>query len=104
MKYILYAFFLPMGIFWGWYALSINDINFGFMLLTPDMNHLLFQIYGDILGIDPQIIPGLVARACVFDGFLLLAIYAFRRRRDITAWYRSRRERYDGGASSAPNV
>ncbi len=104
MRWILIFWAMPIAILGTWYGLSVNDINFGFMLLTPDMNHLLFQIYGDILGIDPQIIPGLVARACVFDGFLLLAIYAFRRRRDITAWYRSRRERYDGGASSAPNV
>lgn len=90
MRYVFYAWALPMSLFWGWYFLSLNNINFGFVMLTRDANDLVFQIYGQVLGIDPGIIPGLAARACVVDTLLILAIWAFRRRREIIAWARTR--------------
>ena len=36
------------------------------------------------------IIPGMVAKTCIFDGFLLMALWAFRRRREIAGWIRQR--------------
>jgi hypothetical protein len=57
------------------------------------MHDFVFQIYGQILGIDPATIPRLVAEACVFDSFFVAALYAFRRRRDIRSWLRDRRTR-----------
>ncbi|UVK37088.1 hypothetical protein LHFGNBLO_004082 [Mesorhizobium sp. AR10] len=80
----------PMALFWGWFYLSLNDINFGYVMLSRQLHDLVFQLYGQMLGIDPAIIPGMVARACVFDGFLLMALWAFRRRRKIAAWIRKR--------------
>jgi hypothetical protein len=78
----------PMALFWSWFYLSLNDINFGYVMLSRRLHDLVFELYGQMLGIDPAIIPGMVARACVFDGFLLMALWAFRRRRNIAAWIR----------------
>lgn len=80
----------PLALFWGWFFLSLNDINFGYVMLSRQLHDFVFQLYGQMLGIDPAIIPGMVARACVFDGFLLMALWAFRRRHKIAAWIRNR--------------
>lgn len=94
MRYVLIAWAAPLALFWGWFALSYYDVNFGYVMLTREAHDLLFELYGQILGIDPGTIPWLLAKACVFDTLILLAIWAFRRRRDIAAWWRQRRERY----------
>jgi hypothetical protein len=93
MRYLLAAWAAPLALFWGWYFLSLNDMNFGYVMLTRNMHDFVFEIYGHILGIDPATIPGLVAEACVFDTFFIAVLYAFRRRRDIRAWFRDRRVR-----------
>lgn len=94
MKYVLAIWALPLVIFWGWFGLSYYDMNFGYVMLTRKVHDLLFQLYGNILGLDPATIPWLVAKACIVDTLILLAIYAFRRRRQIAAWVRNVRERY----------
>ena len=86
MRWIFAAWALPMGIFWGWYFLSLNDVNFGYVMLTRQVHDLLFQLYGEMLGIEPATIPPLVAKACILDTTLILAIWAFRRRKAIAAW------------------
>lgn len=91
MRYILTFWALPMGLFWGWFALSYHDISFGMPFLTRQVHDFAFAFYGHILNIDPQIIPPLVARACVVDTVIIFAIYGFRRRRDIAAWWNARR-------------
>ncbi|TIT88100.1 MAG: hypothetical protein E5W55_27250, partial [Mesorhizobium sp.] len=78
----------PLVLFWGWFFLSLNDMNFGYVMLSRQLHDLVFQLYGQMLGIDPAIIPGMVARACVFDSFLLAGLVAFRRRRQIAEWVR----------------
>ena len=93
MRYLLIAWAAPLGLFWGWYFLSLNDMNFGYIMLTRQMHDFVFQIYGQILGIDPATIPPLVAKACIFDTFFIAALYAFRRRRQIRAWWLERRTR-----------
>ncbi|BCG94804.1 DUF6105 family protein [Mesorhizobium sp. 131-2-1] len=80
----------PLLLFWGWFFLSLNDMNFGYVMLSRPLHDLVFQLYGEMLGIDPALIPGMVAKACVFDGFLLMALWAFRRRRNIAAWVSNR--------------
>jgi hypothetical protein len=91
MRIILILWAAPVGLFWGWYFLSLNDINFGYLFLSRRVHDFVFNIYGQILGVDPAAIPGFVARACLFDAVLLAALYAFRRRRQIAAWWRRRR-------------
>lgn len=93
MRYIIALWALPLALFWGWFFLSLNDIHFGYMILSRPMHDLVFQLYGQMLGIDPAIIPGLVAKACLIDTLLIVAIYAFRRRTVILAWARDTRAR-----------
>lgn len=108
MKWILIFWALPLAILGAWYGLSYNDINFGFLILSRDMNDLVFQIYGQILGIDPVLIPGLVLKAIVVDSLVLFGILAFRRRKQIAAWWKSRQKpssetlAIDDNLSSAP--
>jgi hypothetical protein len=45
----------------------------------------------------------LVARTCVFDGLMLAGIWAFRRRRELTAWGRASYSRYIA-TDSEPNI
>jgi hypothetical protein len=100
MRWIFTLWALPLVLFWGWYFLSINDIHFGYVLLTRQGNELVFELYGELLGIDPATIPALVARACIVDTLLILAIWAFRRRRNIADWLKAMRGRYLGEAPS----
>lgn len=96
MRYILCFWALPLGIFWGWYFLSLNNIHFGFLFLSRIVHDFAFQMYGEILGLEPEVIPGLVAKACVIDTALIFAIFGFRRRRKILAWLGARWPRYFG--------
>jgi Family of unknown function (DUF6105) len=90
MRYILLFWALPMGFIWGWYFMSLNDVNLGSIYLSNEFHTLVFQIYGQILGIDPTTIPALLARACIFDTFLIFGILAFRRRESIRTWWNQR--------------
>lgn len=92
MKYILLFWALPMGLFWGWYYLSYNDMHFGYLMLSRLLHDHVFEIYGNILGVDPAILPPLIIRACIVDTALIFAIFGFRRRRQIREWVRQRQE------------
>ena len=91
MRYILIFWALPMALFWGWFSLSYHDINFGLLFFSRVLHDFAFEFYGNLLGIDPGAIPAMVARACVIDTVLIFAIYAFRKRREIAAWWRRTR-------------
>lgn len=91
MRWVFAAWALPMGVFWGWYFLSYYDMNFGYVMLTRQAHDLLFQLYGQMLGVEPATIPPLVAKACVLDTLVILSIWAFRRRKAIAAWFEPRR-------------
>lgn len=100
MRWVFAAWAIPMGLFWSWFYLSYYDMNFGYLILSRQIHDLLFQIYGNTLGVDPATIPALVARACILDTLLIMAIWAFRRRRAISTWVRGKRQRYPGIAAS----
>jgi hypothetical protein len=103
MRYVFALWALPIGLFWGWYFLSLNDFSLGYAILSRPLHDMVFQLYGNILGVDPESIPSLVAKACVIDTLILLAILAFRRRRRIRTWFQARRERHqEGGTPSGP--
>lgn len=96
MRWILIFWAVPMGLFWGWFYLSYHDINFGLLFFSRLVHDFAFEFYGNLLGIDPATIPPLVARACVVDTGLIAAIYAFRKRRQIAAWWNATRARSGG--------
>lgn len=104
MRYILLFWALPMGLFWSWYGLSFHDLNFGLLFFSRMLHDEVFRLYGDILGLDPSILPGMVARACVVDTLLIFCILAFRRRKAMVAWVRERRDRPAGQEAAAPNA
>jgi hypothetical protein len=101
MKYVLLAWATPLALFWGWFFLSANDINFGSIYLSRALHDLVFQLYGQMLGIDGATIPWLVAKACILDTGLLLGIWAFRRRALLRAWLAAQRQRYFPGDFTA---
>ena len=63
MKTLLLLWALPITILGAWYGLSYYDMSFGIFMLTRDAHDLVFQIYGNVLGIAPETIPPLVMRA-----------------------------------------
>lgn len=91
MRYILVFWAAPLGIFWSWYFLSLNDIALGTGFFSRQTHDIVFAIYGHLLGLEKDTIVAMVAKACVFDTALIFAILAFRRRREIKAWIDSRR-------------
>lgn len=93
MRYVLILWAAPLGLFWGWFFLSAHDINFGSIYLSRALHELVFEVYGEMLGIDPTTIPWLVGKACIVDTLLILALYAFKRRAVIAAWLADFRER-----------
>jgi hypothetical protein len=98
MKWFLILWAGPVALLISWYGLSYYDMSFGFFMLTRQTHDLVFQIYGGILGIPPETIPPLVARAIAFDSLIVFSIIAFRKRREIAAWWR-RRHQLSGSAS-----
>lgn len=105
MKWFLILWAGPVALLAGWYWLSYYDISFGFYMLTRQTHDLVFQIYGHILGMPPESLPPLVARAIAVDSIVVLAIVAFRRRKKIIAWWQGRQSVERASAeslSSAP--
>ncbi|MCB1386686.1 MAG: hypothetical protein KDJ80_12205 [Nitratireductor sp.] len=78
MRLLLTLWFLPLVLFWGWYALSVNDVNFGFIMLSRQVHDAVFDIYANTLHVDRAALPGMIAGACAFDSAIVMAIAAFR--------------------------
>lgn len=93
MKTFLLLWAMPIVLLGTWYSLSYYDISFGIFMLTRQAHELVFQIYGNVLGIPPETIPPLVMRAIVVDSTVLFAIIGFRRRKKIIAWWKARQEK-----------
>ncbi|NLS03229.1 hypothetical protein HGP14_07565 [Rhizobium sp. P32RR-XVIII] len=90
MKWLLIFWLGPIVFLGGWYWLSYYDMNFGIFMLTRQVHDLTFQIYGKILGVPPETIPPLVARAIAVDSLVVLSILGFRRRKTMIAWWKAR--------------
>ncbi|MDM9619674.1 hypothetical protein A6U87_16950 [Rhizobium sp. AC44/96] len=90
MKWFLIFWAGPIVFLAGWYWLSYYDMNFGIFMLTRQVHDLTFQIYGNVLGIPPETIPPLVARAIVVDSLIVFAILGYRKRKAIIAWWQAR--------------
>lgn len=104
MRYIVTLWAAPLVLFWGWYFLSLNDISFGYLMLSREVHDFAFEVYGQMLGMDPAEIPALIFNACLFDSLIIGAIWAFRRRREIAAWWRDRRPVEEAPLSGAPEA
>ena len=91
MRYVFWFWLVPMGLLWGWYALSYHDISFGLTFLSRSTHDLVFAIYGHILGLEKDVVVNLLIKACIVDTLLIMAIVAFRKRRRIRAWWVDRK-------------
>lgn len=92
LRIILALWFIPLSLFWGWYALSANNIHFGYVMLSRQVHDLVFQVYANTLGIEAERIPGLIAGACAVDTAIIMAIAAFRWR---ASWLPQARSMFD---------
>jgi len=90
MRWLLIFWAGPIVFLGSWYWLSYYDISFGIFMFTRQVHDLVFQVYGNILGIPPADIPPLVVRAVICDSLLLFSILGFRRRAAIKAWWQAR--------------
>ena len=100
MKWFLILWAGPVLLLTSWYGLSYYDMSFGFFMLTRQTHDLVFQIYGNVLGIPPETIPPLVARAIAVDSLIVFAIIAFRKRKAIASWWRARQPSVDPSLAS----
>ncbi len=92
MRIILILWAIPIILFWGWYALSVNDMHFGNLFLSRLFHDHMFQIYGNMLNMPPEEVPAKIAGVFIFDTGLLFSIAAFRWRKSwlpgTLAWFR----------------
>ncbi len=91
MKYIFWLWLVPMALFWGWFGLSYYDVNFGLLFFSRDIHDMVFGIYASILGVSYETIVDGFIKACIFDTFLIGGIVAFRKRKQIKAWWQERK-------------
>jgi hypothetical protein len=91
MKWLLILWAAPVSFLGAWYWLSYYDMSFGIFMFTRHTHDLVFQIYGRILGMPPEALPPLVARAIAFDSLVVFAIIGLRKRAEIVAWWKGRR-------------
>lgn len=101
MKWFLVFWATPILLLGSWYGFSYYDMHFGVFMLSRQAHDLVFQVYGNALGIAPETIPPLVLRAIIVDSAIVFAIIAFRRRRKIAAWWRDRQSRRSVSESPA---
>jgi hypothetical protein len=94
MKWFLLAWLIPVVLLGSWYGLSYHDMHFGFVMLTRRAHDLVFQIYGNILGMPPEVIPRLVIKAIFVDSLIVIGIVIFRYRKGLAAWAREKRANY----------
>ncbi|MCY6380493.1 DUF6105 family protein [Hoeflea prorocentri] len=91
MKWFLILWFVPIALITSWYGLSYHDMHFGIFMLTRQVHDMVFQLYGNILGIAPETIPPLLFKAIAVDSLIVLGIAAFRWRKQIAEWIRKQR-------------
>lgn len=85
MKYLLIFWGIPVGSLALWYGLSFNNINFGYIVLSREFNDVVFQIYGQILGIDPSVIRSALIRLLLVDTVIIFAFFYFKPIRRLRA-------------------
>ncbi len=91
MRILLILWLGPIVLLTAWYGLSYHDMNFGTVLLSRELHDLMFNLYGKILGVAPEAIPLMVAKAIAFDSLLVVGIIAYRMRKrwwpTVRGWF-----------------
>lgn len=98
MKYLFWFWFVPMGFFWGWFALSSNDMSFGMKFFSREVHDITFGVYSHLLKIPYDNMVSMLIKACIVDTGIIFAIFGFRRRKEIKAWWQARKAAKSEGA------
>ncbi|MEN0040073.1 MAG: DUF6105 family protein [Pseudomonadota bacterium] len=78
---LLILWLAPIVLMGIWAGLAANDVNFGYQFFSRAFYDHILNIYGHLLGVDPQIIPGMVIKAIIFDSAVIIPlVIAFRMR------------------------
>ncbi|MEM8750122.1 MAG: DUF6105 family protein [Pseudomonadota bacterium] len=90
MRTFLILWLTPLALLGGWYGLSSNDISLGTTIFSRATHDQVFGIYANILNVEPEVLPGMLARTIIFDCFLVGLIIAYRKRAIILPWFKQR--------------
>ena len=107
MKWLLVFWAVPVTFLGGWYTLSYYDMNFGLQFLSRDMHDVVFMVYGNILGVDPAVVPGMVFKAILVDTAIVFGL-VFLRYKGLTlaSWVKGlftrNRQPTSTGSAAAP--
>ncbi len=99
VKWVLIFWALPVGFLCLWYGLSYYDLNFGMMFFSRKMHDIVFEVYGNALGLPASDVPPLVARAMIIDSLLVFTIIAWRKRAPILGWWRGQGQAHPSKAA-----
>lgn len=92
MRWFLLLWVVPISFLLLWLGLASHDLHFGMFFFSRALYDQVFGIYGLALGLPPESLPPMVVRAIAVDSSIVLAIFAFRRRRQIAVWLRRLRQ------------
>lgn len=82
--------FGPLLFLCVWLAVASTGLGPTGSFFSREYYDQVFGLYAIALGVDPDSLPPLVWRALGIDGAVVLAIFAFRRRKRIAAFLGSR--------------
>jgi hypothetical protein len=91
MRWLLIAWFTPLAIFWGWLGLAYVDAWPSSVFFSRILYENVFVVYEQMTGLNEAQLISYLAKICILDSLVVLGIYAFRRRKNIKAWWAARR-------------
>ena len=94
MRYFLILWLGPLTLLGIWYGLASNDLHFGMFFFSRELHDRVFEIYGAALGMEPEALPPLVLRAIIVDTLFVLAFIAFRKRKVLVPWIKTKWARF----------
>lgn len=78
---LIFLWLAPILLLGVWGGLASNDMHFGYQFFSRGFYDHILQIYGNLLGMAPQDIPGMVMKAVIVDSAVIIPmIVAFRMR------------------------
>jgi Family of unknown function (DUF6105) len=92
MRKFITFWLVTVGGLTTWLFLSSNDYSFGLPMFSRVAHDMVFNLYAEVLGVDPAILPPLVYRAMFVDTLIVAGLIALAKRKSILAWWRARKE------------
>ncbi len=81
MRTLFFLWAIPTSLIGLWYGLSANNLHFGTRIFSRELHDLVFNLYGNMLGIAPEALPAMLAKTIAFDSAIVLSIVAYRMRK-----------------------